>query len=120
SFDGTNSDQTLAAYKARVTPADPASISEDPRVLSTSGGDPNVLHINPAIPTGVESGGAPIGGITDDYDGDTRNALTPDIGADEFNGVVSTPTPTPTPTATATATATATPTATGTATPTAT
>ena len=104
-FDGTNSDQTLAAYKARVTPADSASISEDPPFLSTSCGDPNFLHINPAIPTGVESGGTPIGGITDDYDGDTRNALTPDIGADEFNGVVPTPTPTPTPTQRTTPTA---------------
>lgn len=96
-FDDTNSDQTLAAYKARVTPADSASISEDPPFLSTSCGDPNFLHINPAFPTGVESGGTPIGGITDDYDGDTRNALTPDVGADEFNGVVPTPTPSPTP-----------------------
>ena len=26
-------------------------------------------EINPAIPTGVESGGTPVGGITDDYDG---------------------------------------------------
>ena len=125
-FDGTSSDQTLAAYKARVTPADSASISENPPFLSTSCGDPNFLHINPAIPTGVESGGTPIGGITDDYDGDTRNALTPDIGADEFTAVMPTPTPTPTPaptptpTPTATATPTATPTATATATPTAT
>ncbi|MGK4568317.1 beta strand repeat-containing protein [Flavobacterium sp. 3HN19-14] len=37
--------------------------------------------------TQVESGGATIATYTDDYDGDTRNASTPDIGADEFTGV---------------------------------
>lgn len=41
------------------------------------------LHINPITPSLVESGGAPIAGITDDVDGDTRNAIKPDVGADE-------------------------------------
>ncbi|MCX7742962.1 MAG: PKD domain-containing protein [Flavobacteriales bacterium] len=32
----------------------------------------------------LDNAGIPVAGITVDYDGDTRNTLTPDIGADEF------------------------------------
>lgn len=85
--DGTNSDQTIAAFKTRVSPRESASISENPNFLSTAGGSPNFLHINPAVPTQIESGGMPIAGITDDYDGDVRSLTTPDIGADEFAGI---------------------------------
>ncbi|GAB3874242.1 hypothetical protein GCM10028824_27180 [Hymenobacter segetis] len=81
--DGTNSDQTLAVYKNRVTPRDAASVSENPPFLSTTGTDPTFLHINPSVVTQVESNGAPVSGITTDYDGDARDASTPDIGADE-------------------------------------
>jgi hypothetical protein len=82
-YDGTNADQTLAAYQARVTPRDANSIWENPTFLSTVGSNPSFLHIDPTIPTQIESGGQPIAGVTDDYDGDARNASTPDIGADE-------------------------------------
>src|SRR5262249_33511317 len=54
--------------------------------LSTTCSSPNFLHVDTAIATVLESGGAPVTGITDDFDGDARNAGTPDIGADEFNG----------------------------------
>lgn len=87
-FDGTNSDQTIADYKSRVTPRETASITENPNLLSTTGSAANFLHINTAIPTQIESGGIPIAGVTDDYDGDTRNPTTPDIGADEFAGTL--------------------------------
>lgn len=43
------------------------------------------LHIQPAF-TLVSNAGAPIAGITDDIDGDTRTA-TPDIGADEYQAM---------------------------------
>ena len=46
---------------------------------------PYNLHINPALPTGVESGGIAITTpivVTNDYDGDLRLS-PPDIGADE-------------------------------------
>ena len=46
------------------------------------------LEIDPTIPTYLESRGIPIAGIETDYKGDARNAMTPDIGADEFDGVV--------------------------------
>jgi hypothetical protein len=86
-YDGTNADQTLPQYKARVAPRDSNSVTENPNFLSTNGADATFLHINPATPTQLESAGIPVAGITTDYDGDTRNATTPDIGADEFTGV---------------------------------
>jgi hypothetical protein len=92
-FDGTNSDQTLAAYKARVSPIDALSVTENPSFLSLSGANINFLHINPAIATQVDNGAAPITSpfsITDDYDGDIRNISTPDIGADEIGSCAAT------------------------------
>lgn len=86
-YDGTNSDQTLATYKTRVAPRDSNSITENPPFLSTTGVNSNFLHISTVTPTQLESNGIPITGITDDFDGDTRNPLLPDIGADEFNGI---------------------------------
>ncbi|MBK9464145.1 MAG: HYR domain-containing protein [Chitinophagaceae bacterium] len=87
-FDGTNSDQTLAAYKTRVSTRDAASVTENPPFLSTTGSSANFLHINTAIATQVESAATPVAGITDDYDGDVRNVTTPDIGADEGNFIL--------------------------------
>ena len=79
----TNAQQTIAAYKTFVATRESNSVTEDVPFLSTSGGGATFLHINPAVATQAESGGMPISGITTDYDGDTRNATTPDIGADE-------------------------------------
>jgi len=87
--DGTSSAQTLAAYKTGVFTAgtissrDQFSVTEMPPFLSTNGADATFLHINPAVATQVESGGTPIAGITTDFDNNTRNSSTPDIGADE-------------------------------------
>lgn len=86
--DGTNTDTTLASYKARVASRDSSSISENPPFLGTDGTQPSFLHINPVTPTQLESGGIPVSGITADFDGDTRNVASPDIGADEFTGVL--------------------------------
>ncbi|GAA4331584.1 hypothetical protein GCM10023184_23630 [Flaviaesturariibacter amylovorans] len=85
-YDGTNADQTIATYQARVAPAETASISEMPTFVSTTGADATYLHISTSAPTRIEGGGQPIAGFTDDFDGDTRDANTPDIGADEFAG----------------------------------
>lgn len=41
------------------------------------------FHMSAANTT-LSNSGVPVGGITTDIDGDTRNATTPDIGADEF------------------------------------
>lgn len=85
-YDGTNADASLVAFKARVAPRETNSIREEPPFLSTTGSSAQFLHIDPAVPTQIESGGIPVAGITDDFDGDVRNATTPDIGADEFAG----------------------------------
>ncbi|UUC45641.1 Ig-like domain-containing protein [Flavobacterium cerinum] len=87
--DGTNTDTTLATLKTRMGTRDSASVSENPNWVSTTGANANFLHIDTTIATQIESGGAPIATITDDFDGDVRNATTPDIGADEFTGVPS-------------------------------
>ena len=86
--DGTNTDTTISAYKSRVASRDSASFNETPNFLSTTGSSANFLHINTTIATQLESGGVTVSGITDDFDGQTRNASTPDIGADEFIGIV--------------------------------
>ncbi|MBS1782390.1 MAG: hypothetical protein JSS78_04940, partial [Bacteroidetes bacterium] len=92
--DGTNTAQTINTYKAgtltagTINPRDASSVSENPTFLSTIGASPTFLHINASVPTQIESGGATIVGITTDYDGNIRNATKPDIGANEFNGII--------------------------------
>lgn len=96
-FDGTNSDQTLAAFQTRVSTRDNLSVSADltAAFLSTAGSSANFLHLNPAIANLAESGAANIVGITDDFDAQIRQGnvgyagtgTAPDIGADEFEGV---------------------------------
>lgn len=84
-YNGTNSYQTIADYKTAVGPTrDAASISENPNFVSVNGSDGTFLHINNTIPTAIESGGSAIATYTTDFDGDTRDLTTPDIGADEF------------------------------------
>lgn len=87
-FDGTNSDQTLSNFQARVSPRDNVSVTADLSTvfLSTVGANAGYLHLNPAIANLAESGGAAGTGITTDFDGDARG-ITPDIGADEFTGL---------------------------------
>ncbi|RYY87003.1 MAG: hypothetical protein EOO15_13085, partial [Chitinophagaceae bacterium] len=50
-YDGTNADQTLAAFKARVTTRETASITGSPTFLSTTGSSSNFLRINTTEPT---------------------------------------------------------------------
>ncbi|NOS85876.1 MAG: hypothetical protein HOP31_12100 [Ignavibacteria bacterium] len=70
---------TLANWQTAYSPSqDLASINTNPPFISSTN-----LHIDPSISTGIESGGTPITGVSTDIDGDTRNATTPDIGADE-------------------------------------
>ena len=98
--DGTSSDQTMAAYKTRMSPRETQSITENPPFISITPGSMN-LHINPAIATQVESAGITVASpnITADFDNDARypntgypvNAsyppIAPDMGADEFGGI---------------------------------
>ncbi len=80
-FDGSNSDQTLTAYKARVTTRDAASVSDLVSFVSATD-----LHLVADANCAANGAGAPIAGFTDDVDGNARNGSTPDIGADEING----------------------------------
>ncbi len=90
--DGTTA-FTMASFKTAVSTRDAASVTEvisntaGTYFQSFTGSNAGFLHIVNALSTQAESGGAAISGYTDDFDGDTRNATTPDIGADEFAGV---------------------------------
>jgi len=96
-YDGTNSDQTIAAYKTRVAPRDAASFTENPPFVNVST-TPYNLHLQTNVATQCESGGgritSPIA-ITNDFDGDTRwgetgysgSGTAVDVGADEFEGI---------------------------------
>ncbi|MFM8486498.1 MAG: beta strand repeat-containing protein, partial [Bacteroidota bacterium] len=66
---------------------DQASASENITFQSTTGSSTNFLKYDLTIATQAESGGSPISGITTDYDGTTRNASAPDMGAWELSGI---------------------------------
>jgi len=66
---------TLAAWQT-ATGQDANSVNVDPVFTSTSD-----LH---TFASSVNNIGTPIAGITDDIDSETRDAVNPDMGADEF------------------------------------
>lgn len=93
-FDGTNSDQTIAAYKARVAPRDSASVTENVNFTNITNGALNTfLGINSSIATEIEGAGRNIAGITTDYLNLIRagnlgyigTSGAPDLGALEGN-----------------------------------
>ncbi|MCX6160767.1 MAG: GEVED domain-containing protein, partial [Ignavibacteriae bacterium] len=99
-YDGTNSDQTLAAYKTRVNPKDNAAVTENPPFVNGTT-PPYDLKIQTGVATQLESGGlvvaAPVN-ITNDAFGTSRypnsgypvggfTPTAPDIGAHEFGGL---------------------------------
>ena len=84
--DGTNSDQTLQAFKNRVGPREQASFSELPPFVNIASA-PYDLHLQTTVATQCEKGAKPIALVSVDYDGTARNATTPDVGADEIAGL---------------------------------
>jgi Secretion system C-terminal sorting domain len=83
-YDGTNSDQTITAYKNRIATKDQHSITELPPFISTV--SPYNLHLNTAIATQCEKGGLAITkpfSVDRDIDGNLRDLNYTDIGADE-------------------------------------
>jgi len=77
----TTAYQILDDYKTMAATKDQGSFTEDVHFVSSS--EPYDVHINPAVQTRVEGNAVVIATVTNDYDGNTRNATTPDIGADE-------------------------------------
>ncbi|MFT3908117.1 MAG: T9SS type A sorting domain-containing protein [Ferruginibacter sp.] len=74
---------TLVAFKALVTPRETVSIGDLPIFVNAAQND---LHLDPSNNCNIDGAGAPIATYTDDYDTDPRDAVTPDIGMDEFSG----------------------------------
>ncbi len=89
-FDGTNKDQTVLDLQTRLAPAESFSKREMPPFVNISTA-PYDLHIKTNVPTQLEGGGQVLLFVTDDIDGDDRDVSTPDIGADEFNGLPALP-----------------------------
>ncbi len=76
---GTADYSTLDDWRA-ANNSDLSSFAENVPFISDTD-----LHVRTDVPTQVESGGIPVNGLTTDIDGDIRNPLTPDVGADEGN-----------------------------------
>jgi len=75
---GSTKYHTLADWQA--TGKDQHSLNEIANFIS-----PTDLHINNNYNTLLDGRATPIAGITLDFDGETRNTTSPDIGADEFD-----------------------------------
>jgi len=71
----------LELYKAANAGKDQNSYSEDAPFLSKL--SPFDLHLDPLVETYAEGNALVIASVGIDYDGQTRNASRPDIGADE-------------------------------------
>jgi len=84
-YDGTSSITTIPALILTVPPREANSVSVQPAYISTVGSNSNYLHLVTDGNCGLDGAGK-FFGTTVDYDGDTRNGVTPDIGADEFTG----------------------------------
>jgi len=109
-YDGTNKDQTLAAFKSRVGTRDTASQTENTALLfqSTTGSNANYLRLAAGTTSFAESAAVLITSpnINIDYWGIGRPfaapvnyGTAPDIGASEFDGFINCTTPTNQPTA---------------------
>ena len=74
----------LAAFRA-ATGSDANSLEVDPMFVDPT----SDLHLQATSP--VQNVGTPIPAVTVDFDGETRSATTPDIGADEIVGIITVP-----------------------------
>jgi len=77
--DDANDRLNLAAWQT-ATGKDSNSISGSPLFVSSTN-----LHIDSTFTSPVSNAGTRIAGITTDIDNNTRDTLSPDIGADEFS-----------------------------------
>ncbi len=82
----TTTASNLAQWNILVS-ADVNSVSVDPNFNDINASVPD-FTINTSIATPLEKGGKGLSFITEDFEGDARNADFPDIGADEFAGTI--------------------------------
>jgi len=80
-----NTYNTVANWNT-ATGKDANSLSQSVTFISTTGSNAGFLHINRTSCASTLSG-TPIAGITTDYDGDSRSATAPSMGADEIGYV---------------------------------
>lgn len=78
SYNGAN--KALLSNWISAFSKDTHSVSVNPNFLS-----PSDLH---ASAISMDNKGTPLASVTDDIDGELRNGTTPDIGADEYGGIV--------------------------------
>lgn len=84
-YDGTDSALTIGSFRNKMATRDQSSVGLMPPFINGHTA-PYDLHIDATIASPVESGGRPVAlpiVVNTDFDGNTRNAQTPDIGADE-------------------------------------
>jgi trimeric autotransporter adhesin len=84
-YDLTNAYQTIAAVQGAMGGRELGSFSDFPLFVNAAVA-PYDLHLT-AGPNACESAGSSLPFIPVDIDGNARNIVTPDVGADEFNGV---------------------------------
>ena len=82
-FDGTNKDQTLSSYKARVYPRENASVTENVTFASTTGTSSSFLIPDATLATSISDAGMALTEVTTDYSVATRSTTSPDMGAFE-------------------------------------
>ncbi|OYU82891.1 MAG: hypothetical protein CFE24_13750 [Flavobacterium sp. BFFFF2] len=80
-FSSNLSNQTLSGWQSYTT-QDAHSIFSNPPFVSAT--NPHILY-NGSNAAALNGSGTPIADVTTDFDGEARNATTPDIGADEFS-----------------------------------
>ena len=95
--DGTTGYTTFSGFQTAVSPAETNSFAENSPFKNVST-HPYDLDIDSTQTTLCEGGAMPIAGITTDIHGNTRNPSTPDVGADEFDQVITNIEPTSSPT----------------------
>jgi hypothetical protein len=86
-YDGINSYQTITTYKAAVSTREVNSISENVSFIDAANND---LHLDASLNCAVNGAATPIATLTTDFDAETRDNSSPDIGADEFISVLPT------------------------------
>ncbi len=83
-----NSQNTLAEYKTFMANPDQASVTENTnnspfKSLDVASAD--FLHVSPQFIFAANNAGMALSAtVADDFDGEARNAATPDMGADEY------------------------------------